>query len=57
MMKNISSSYLLRAQPVAMQRSGERYEPTWSLFSCFPGFGHLNPLLPLARAYREAGQR
>ena len=25
------------------------------LFSCFPGYGHLNPLLPLAGAYREAG--
>ena len=26
------------------------------LFSCFPGYGHLNPLLPLAGAYREAGE-
>lgn len=25
------------------------------LFTCFPGYGHLNPLLPLARAYRAAG--
>ncbi len=25
------------------------------LFSCLPGYGHLNPLLPLARAFREAG--
>jgi hypothetical protein len=25
------------------------------LISCFPGYGHLHPLLPLATAYREAG--
>jgi UDP:flavonoid glycosyltransferase YjiC (YdhE family) len=25
------------------------------LFSCFPGYGHLHPLLPLARAARRAG--
>ena len=25
------------------------------LFSCFPGYGHLHPLLPLARAAQRAG--
>ena len=25
------------------------------LFSCFPGYGHLHPLLPLAEAYRDRG--
>ncbi|MGH9095078.1 MAG: hypothetical protein ACRDXE_07950, partial [Acidimicrobiales bacterium] len=35
--------------------SGASKPPGRVLFSCFPGCGHLHPLIPLAAAYRDAG--